>query len=177
MEKYDSVIIAIAIILGAVIVGGAVLLSSSFVTQVFPYITISSDGNSAEILSGEYSGYLTPINDSELKKYNNSSIQLENGIIPKDLDSNSLVGKKVKFKGKIISIDSNSSIYSDLLVQSPELSNYPYLVVTYGASAPFKKGTTVTVYGEYGGLASISDVNSFENKMVPLIQAVYLQKG
>jgi hypothetical protein len=177
MEKYDSVIIAIAIIFGAVIVGGAVLLGSSLVTQVFPHITIDSKGNSTEILSGDYSGYLTPINDSELKNYNNSCIQLENSIIPKNLDSNSLVGKKVKFKGKIVSIDSNSSIYSDLLVQSPELSNYPYVVVTYGSSAPFKTGTAVIVYGEYGGLASLSDVNEDVNKMVPMIQAVYLQKS
>ncbi|MDP2836553.1 MAG: hypothetical protein Q8N97_06200 [Methanobacteriaceae archaeon] len=42
MEKYDSVIIAIAIIIGAVIVGGAVLLGSFLIS---PSVTISSDDN------------------------------------------------------------------------------------------------------------------------------------
>ena len=41
MEKYDSVIIAIAIILGAVIVGGALLFSSTMTNLVSSSVTIS----------------------------------------------------------------------------------------------------------------------------------------
>ena len=177
MEKYDSVIIAIAIIIGAVIVGGAVLLGSFLIS---PSVTISSDDNETVFPiaapTAANNAYLKPINGSELKDYNALCVQLENSVIPSLLNSVSLVGKKVKCKGKIISILSNSSSSSDILVQVPELSNYPFIVVTYGSNAPFNAGTTVTVYGEYGDLASIPDPNSGEYKMVPMIQAVYLQK-
>lgn len=174
MEKYDSVIIAIAIVMGAAIIGGAVLISSLLIS---PSITISSDENETVFPTEANDAYLKPINGSELKDYGASCVQLENSAISGLLDSFGLVGKKVKCKGKIISILSNSSKSSDILVQAPELSNYPFIVVTYGLSAPFNAGTTVIIYGEYGDLASIPDPNSGEYKLVPMVQAVYLEKG
>ncbi len=173
MNNYDVVIIAIAIIVGAVIVGGALLFSSSVIS---PIVTVSSDYNETVLPSGAMDAYLKPINGSELKDYSASCIKLENGVIPNGWDTTRLTGKKVKCEGKIISILSNSSNSSDILVQVPELSKYPFIVVTYGSSAPFNAGANVTIYGEYADLASIPDPNSGEYKMVPMVQAVYLQK-
>jgi hypothetical protein len=68
MEKYDSVIIAIAIILGAVIVGGALLFSSTMTNMVSSSVTISDD-NSTVMPSGVYNAYLKPLNGSKLKDY------------------------------------------------------------------------------------------------------------
>jgi hypothetical protein len=175
MEKYDSVIIAIAIILGAVIVGGALLFSSTMTNLVSSSVTISDD-NSTVMPSGVYNAYLKPLNGSKLKDYQASCVQLEDSIIPMGWDTNSLVGKKVKCTGKIVSILSNSSNSSDIIVKVPEITKYPFMVVTYGDSAPFNPGTTINIFGEYSDLASIPDPDSGEYKMVPMIQAVYLEK-
>lgn len=175
MEKYDSVIIAIAIIIGAVIVGGALLFSSAMFNMVSSSITISDD-NSTAMSSGVYNVYLKPLNGSKLKEYQASCVQLEDGIIPMGWDTSSLVGKKIKCTGKIVSILSNSSNSSDIIVKVPEITKYPFMVVTYGDSAPFNPGTTINIFGEYSDLASMPDPNSGEYKMVPMIQAVYLEK-
>lgn len=178
MEKYDSVIIVIAIIIGALIVGGAVLLGSFLIS---PSVTISTDDNETLLPTAAPTSandsYLKPINGSELKDYDASCVQLENSVISTGWDTSSLVGKNVKCTGKIVSILSNSSNSSDIIIQVPEITKYPFIVVTYGDSAPFNPGTTINIFGEYGDLASIPDPNSGEYKMVPMIQAVYLQKS
>jgi hypothetical protein len=179
MEKYDSVIIAIAIIMGAVIVGGALLFSSTMFNMVLPSITISDDNstdNSTVMPSVDNNAYLKPVNGSKLKEYQASCVQLKDSIIPMGWDTSSLVGKKVKCTGKIVSILSNSSNSSDIIVQVPEITKYPFMVVTYGDGAPFNPGTTINIFGEYSDLASIPDPNSGEYKMVPMIKAVYLEK-
>ncbi|MDO8870842.1 MAG: hypothetical protein Q7V10_08870 [Methanobacteriaceae archaeon] len=174
MEKYDSVIIVIAIIIGALIVGGAVLLGSFLISQG---VTIFTDDNETVLPTAANDSYLKPINGSELKDYDASCVQLENSVIPTGWDTSSLVAKNVKCTGKIVSILSNSSNSSDIIIQVPEITKYPFIVVTYGDSAPFNSGNTINIFGEYGDLASIPDPNSGEYKMVPMIQAVYLQKS
>lgn len=169
MDKLGVGIIALAIIAGAVILGGAIVVGSFFMFFGSSGVEYGVDYGSGS--SVDMSAYLKPINGSQIKNYKDSCIQLDNAMI-----STSSIGKKVKVQGKIISILENTSNSSSIFVQVPEISNYPYVIVTYGSSMSFNTGDTVYVYGEYADLVSVPDPNSGEYKMAPMIKAVYLQK-
>lgn len=122
--------------------------------------------------------YVPAVKGENVSKYKNSCNELNLSQISKD--PKALIGKKVKVTGQIYNkeeFEDYLKTRTNIILKVPELSPYPYILVTYTGTLPFKQGDNITVYGKYYYPAMDATVLEIKNKPLPNILAGYIEKA
>ncbi|MBI5681454.1 MAG: hypothetical protein HZC47_11225 [Methanobacterium sp.] len=121
--------------------------------------------------------YLPTVKGNNISTYKNSCNELNMSQVSKDPFS--LVGQKVKVAGTIQKKEETiqfNKTRTSIVLNVPELSPNPYILVTYSTTMPFKQGNIITVYGEYYYPAKDETMPEIANKELPAIKAAYIEK-
>ena len=113
--------------------------------------------------------YLPTVSGENIPKYKDSCKEVNLNKPLNELDQ--LSGQKVKVKGELYDVAQNMEGSTNIMVKIPNVSIYPFIMVTYSSKIPYSLGDKLEIYGEYGSIVQ------YENDTVPCIEAAYIGKN
>lgn len=115
------------------------------------------------------SGYIPAVSGENIFAYKSSCKEIDLNTPVEELGA--LMWQKVKVKGKLIEKSDGTSNRSYMNLEVINLTQYPYVDVSYSGKIPFKEGDQLVIYGEFSGFTMIDN-----DKMAPFIRAAYIEK-
>lgn len=164
---WEVTFVGLVLILVVSIIGIAIYIGIGETQTIMPQISISGDSNESSI-PDQSEFYLPTVTGKNISSYKISCKETNLDKPLKELEP--LKGQKIKVKGELYNIMQNIEGSTNIQVKIPNLSQYPYVIVSYSSKIPYSLGDKLEIYGEY------NDFADYENESVPFIKATYIEK-
>ena len=163
--EWEVKFVGLVLILVFGIIGTAIYAGIEETQTIITQISSDSDDSS---IPDQSEFYLPTVTGENISSYKASCKETDLNKSLKELES--LKGQKIKFKGELYNIMQNTEGSTNIQVKIPNLSQYPYVIVSYSSKIPYSLGDKLLVYGEY------NDFVDYENESAPFIKAAYIEK-
>jgi hypothetical protein len=165
--NWEVKFVGLILILVVGIIGTAIYVGIGETQNIMRQISISSDSEESSI-PDQSEFYLPTVTGENISSYKVSCKETDLDKSSKELES--VKGQKIKVKGELYNIMQNIEGSTNIHVKIPNLSQYPYVIVSYSSKIPYSLGDKLEIYGEY------NDFVDYENESVPFIKASYIEK-